>query len=147
MNHHDPYERLRGKRFVGIVRCSTAGQADTSIPDQLKVIRTFAERYGLIEVEIIMLEGVSGSIPGNRQDLQALLDRKRARDDFEVVLLQDTTRLTRGGTMHGMKTEFDFRAAGIEIVFVLEQAPQGQAGDIFKTFQYYSANEQARNIA
>src|SRR5689334_17972941 len=105
-HQHDQYERLRGRRFVAIVRCSTAGQAETSIPDQLAVIRNFANRYGMVEVDVIELAGVSGSIPGNREDLQALLDRKRDRDDFEVLLLQDTTRLTRGGSMHGMKTEF-----------------------------------------
>src|SRR5687768_5233840 len=104
-HQHDQYERLRGQRFVAIVRCSTAAQEDTSIPDQLAVIRNFATRYGMVEVDVVELPGVSGSIPGNREDLQRLLDRKRDRNDFEIVLLQDTTRLTRGGTMHGMKTE------------------------------------------
>src|SRR5436190_22205622 len=108
MNPQDPYERLRGKRFIAIVRCSTFGQADTSIPDQLRLIREFAQRYGMIEVEAISLDGLSGSIPGNRDDLQKLLNRKRDQDDFDLVLLQDTTRLTRGGLKHGNKIEFDF---------------------------------------
>lgn len=147
MNPHDPYEGLRGKRYVAIVRCSTLGQADTSIPDQLRVIREFAARHGISEVDVIILDGVSGSIPGNRDDLEKLLQRKREQNDFDLVLLQDTTRMTRGGLKHGNKIEFDFAAADIEIVFVLEQAVSGTAGDLYKSFQYYAANEQARNIA
>jgi hypothetical protein len=147
MNPQDPYERLRGKRFIAIVRCSTLGQADTSIPDQLRLVREFAQRYGLFEVEIISLDGLSGSIPGNREDLDLLLKRKREKDDFDVVLLQDTTRLTRGGLKHGNHVEYLFAAAGIEIVFVLEQMVSGTAGELYKSFQYYAANEQARNIA
>ena len=141
------YERLRGKNCIGLVRCSTAKQADTSIPDQKKALTTFAERHGLTVVDVIALEGVSGSRPGNRGDLQEIIKRKRERNDFEVLLVQDTSRLTRGGMQHGNKIEFDFGAEGIEIVYAMEQLPDGPAGDLVKSFQYYSAKEQARSIA
>ncbi len=146
MNTSDPYERLRGKRYIASARCSTIGQADTSIPDQIHAIETFAGRYGMVKVDQVLLEGISGSMPGKREDLQTLLDRKQRRNDFEAVLVQDTTRLTRGGTGHGMHIEHEFTAAGIEIVFVMEQALEGPAGDMMKTFQYFSGKEQARSI-
>ena len=81
----DRYARLRGSRYIGLIRCSSLGQADTSIPDQLKVLETFAETYGLVCAGPSASKGISGSIPGNRDDLQQLIDRKRQRNDFDVV--------------------------------------------------------------
>jgi DNA invertase Pin-like site-specific DNA recombinase len=144
---NESFIRLSGKRCIGLVRCSTAGQADTSIPDQIAALKQFAEKHGLIIVDIIILEGVSGSIPGNRDDLQQLIDRKRRQDDFEVLLVLDTTRLTRGGTDHAGHIHFVFGAEGVEIVYALEQLPEGPAGELIKSFQHYSANEQARSIS
>jgi DNA invertase Pin-like site-specific DNA recombinase len=144
---NENYTRLSGKRCIGLVRCSTAGQADTSIPDQIAALKQFAEKHGLVIIDIIILEGVSGSVPGNRDDLQQLIERKQRHDDFEVLLVLDTTRLTRSGIDHAGHIHFLFGAEGVEIVYVMAQLPEGPAGDMLKTFQYYSANEQARSIS
>src|SRR5687768_16117877 len=117
----DEYERLSGKRCIALVRCSTLKQANTSIPDQISAIQAFAEEYGLIIIDIIILEGVSGSRPGNREDIPQIITRKREINDFEVLLIHDTTRLTRGGMKHGSKIEWELEAEGIEIVYVMEQ--------------------------
>src|SRR4051812_47695865 len=143
----DSFARLRGKYCLGLVRCSTMKQADTSIPDQIAALRKFADDHGLIITDTIILEGVSGSQPGNREDLQQITQRKRERNDFEVLLVQDTSRLTRGGMQHGNKIEFDFAAEGIEIIYAMEQLPDGPAADIVKALSYHSAKEQARSIA
>src|SRR6478672_808268 len=144
---NESYIRLKGKRCIGLVRCSTIGQADTSIPDQIAALRKFAAEHGLIIVDIVILPGVSGSIPGNRDDLEQLVNRKRERDDFEFLLVFDMTRLTRGGARHGNKIEYDFLAEGVEIVYVMEQLPQGAAGELVRSAHFFSANEQARAIA
>ena len=68
---NESYIRLKGKRCIGLVRCSTVGQADTSIPDQIAALRNFAAEHGLIIVDIVILPGLSGSIPGNRDDLSS----------------------------------------------------------------------------
>ena len=115
---------LQGKRYISLVRCSTASQADTSIEDQLVVVDAFAREHEMVHVGDVMLEGVSGSIPGNRSDIDQLIARKRDRNGFDVLLVQDTTRLTRGGPKHGAKIEFDLESAGIEVVFVTDNLPE-----------------------
>src|SRR5512136_489734 len=85
------------KRCVGLLRCSTIGQANTSIDDQRRVLQSCARERGWEYVGEIALEGVSGSVPGARTDLQELIERKRACDDFDLVLAQDTSRVTRAG--------------------------------------------------
>ena len=45
------YSNLKDKRYVCLARCSTAQQADTSIPDQLKLLRAFGDEQGMIHVE------------------------------------------------------------------------------------------------
>lgn len=55
--------------------------------------------------------------------------RKKERNDFDVVLVQDTTRFTRSGTAHGMKLLFDLRVVGLEVVFVKEDLPDSDRGE------------------
>jgi DNA invertase Pin-like site-specific DNA recombinase len=139
-------DRLNGKSCIGLVRCSTAGQADTSIPDQIAALKQFAEKHGMTIIDIVVLPGLSGSIPGNRDDLQQLIERKREQNDFEFLLVFDTTRLTRGGMRHGNSIEFQFLSEGVEILYVTEPLPEGPGGELLRSFQFYSANEQARSI-
>src|SRR5215470_1674887 len=103
------YENLRGKRYINLVRCSTDKQTDTSIPSQLKLLNAFAQQHGMIHAADVVLEGVTGSIPGARDDIQKLIERKQRKDDFEILLVQDASRLTRGGAEHGMKIQYDLK--------------------------------------
>ena len=41
---------LPGKRYIALARCSTAGQADTSIPDQLGLMAAFAREHQMTYV-------------------------------------------------------------------------------------------------
>ena len=141
------YEYLNGRRCICLVRCSTAEQADTSIPDQLKLLRAFAGDNGMTCVDEVVLDGVSGSLPGARTDIEAVLERKRERDDFDVLLVQDMSRLTRGGAHHGMKLEYDLNAAGIDVVFASEPMPEGDHGGIIKSVGFYAAKQYARSLS
>ena len=144
MQNNNPMNRLRGKRYIRFVRCSTKGQADTSIDDQLALLDKFARERGMVHVDDLILEGVSGSLP--RQHFERLIDRKREREDFDVLLVQDISRLTRSGSKHGAKVE-SLEAAGIDVVFALETVPEGAFGDIYKSMQYYAARETAKGIS
>ena len=64
-----------------------------------------------------------------------------------MLLVFDTTRLTRAGMRHGNRIEYDFLAEGVEIVYAMEQLPQGAAGEFLRSAQFFSANDQARAIA
>jgi hypothetical protein len=68
------YPDLEGLRYLCLVRCSSAKQADTSIPDQLKLLKAFADENGMIHAEgdDVVLPNVSGSTPGARRTLTTL---------------------------------------------------------------------------
>ncbi|HZN68085.1 MAG TPA: recombinase family protein [Tepidisphaeraceae bacterium] len=140
-------DTLDGKRYINLVRCSSAKQADTSIPDQLKLLNSFAVARGMVHVADEILDGVTGSIPGARSDIERLIRRKKEVDDFDVLLVQDSSRLTRGGATHGMKIEYDLASAGIRLVFAAGAVPDGKYGAILQTFSYFTAQEHAQAIS
>ena len=79
---------LMGKRYINLVRCSTDQQTETSIPAQLDLLNAFGAARSMLYVADVILDGVSGSKPGNRDDLQELIDRKIQKNDFDVLLVQ-----------------------------------------------------------
>lgn len=138
---------LHGKRFVGLLRCSTIGQADTSIDDQRRLLDAYAREHGLVAVDYVALEGVSGSLPGNRRDIHQLITRKQDRDDFDTLLVQDTSRFTRAGTQHAHRLESELNAVGIEVVYASNAIPAGEVGDLMKSVYAYTDHQHARAIS
>jgi hypothetical protein len=138
---------LQGKRFVGLLRCSTIGQADTSIDDQRRLLDAYAREHGLVAVDYVALEGVSGSLPGNRGDIQQLITRKQANDDFDILLVQDTSRFTRAGTQHAQRLESELNAVGVEVVYASNAIPTGKVGDLVKRVYAYADQHHARAIS
>ena len=137
----------KGRRYVCLVRCSTAEQADTSIPDQLKLLRAFGDQHGMVFVDQVVVEGVTGSVPGARTDIADIIERKRDNDDFDVLLVQDVSRLTRAGAEHGMKLKYDLSAAGIEVLFASEGLPSGDHGGIVETVGFYAAQQYVKSLS
>lgn len=138
---------LHGKRYIALVRCSSAAQSDTSIEAQIALIETYGREHGMVRVGTVELAGVTGSVPGIRSDIDQLIRRKKEQDDFDVVLLQNATRFTRSGPLHGMKLLFDLRAIGLQVVFVKDDLPDGDLGDVMRGLQFFAGKEQARSIA
>jgi len=142
------YPNLKGKRYIRLMRCSTHAQAGTSLDDQAVLLEAFAlEEHQMVLVDEIRLEGVSGSIPGNRTDFDELVERKRLRNDFEVLLVQDVSRLTRSGALHGAKVEYDLAAVGIEVVFAPRTCRKAMPAISVAMFCIQSANDHARKIS
>lgn len=138
---------LQGKRCIALARCSTPGQIDTSIDEQLNLLEQFARDQQMVIVDRITLGGVSGSIPANRHELDVLVQRRTERQDFDVLLVQDPTRLTRSGPAHGLYIVHKLRSVGVRVVFAKDDLPEGDMGDVMRGFAYYAAKEQARSIS
>lgn len=138
---------LEGKRYIALARCSTAGQADTSIPDQLQLINTFANENQMIHVSDVELDGVTGSIPAARTDIDQIIQRKKTKNDFDTLLVQDTSRFTRGGIAHGSKLEWDLKSVGIQVIFVMDNIVNGDFADLHKAFLYMSGQQHAKSIS
>lgn len=58
---------LKGKRYIALVRCSSAAQSDTSIEAQNASVETYARDHGMVGVGSVELAGVTGSVPGARR--------------------------------------------------------------------------------
>lgn len=67
------------------------------------------------------MQGVTGSIPGARGDIDRILEiKKKECPDLKLVLVPDSTRFTRAGPLHGASLLFDLRSVGIIIYLVAE---------------------------
>ena len=140
---------LKGRRYVNLVRCSSDQQADTSPVDQQGVLNEFGRDCGMIHAGgDVILEGVSGSLPGARDDIDVVIERKKQRDDFDVLLVQDVSRLTRGGGDHTGFLKHRLATVGVEVVFVAS----GTTGDpdvdsVLHSMGGYAAKQQVKSMS
>ncbi len=106
-------------RCAAYARYSSDRQSPASISDQLRKCREFAESQGwqLLDTHIYTDEALSGSGADRPGFLKLLKASSSLPKPFDIVLLDDTSRLSRdlGDTMHVFK-QLDFM--GIRIVAV-----------------------------
>lgn len=117
--------KFKGLRCIGLVRTSSDEQSEASIPQQIELLKHFAKQHGMIWVGVVIADGVSGSKPGERDDLSQIKERKLLNNDFDVVLVQDRSRLTRSGQDHAAWLKFEFKMLGVQII----SATNATAGD------------------
>jgi hypothetical protein len=141
------YPHLEGRSAVLDLRCSTARQSGTSIPDQIKIGRAFCDANGLTIVKVIKQEGVTASVPGARNDFDDIIRRKREKNDFDVLVLTDISRFTRAGIKHGMNAEFELEREEIEVVFATTALPAGEDADLIKPAYYFAAKMWIKTLA
>ncbi|HVL40487.1 MAG TPA: recombinase family protein, partial [Fimbriimonadaceae bacterium] len=110
-------------------------------------LKAFGDKHGMVHVDNIILDGVSGSLPGARTDIEEIIELKRLKDNFDVLLVQDLSRLTRGGPEHGGKVEYDLAAAGIELVLATGDLPTGDHGSILRCVSYVADKHAAKGIS
>lgn len=132
-----------GKRFICMLRQSDASEGAASVAAQLIYLVDEGKRRGMTYVDKVSLEGLTGSMPGKRHDLTALICRKKEKDDFDVLLIQRIDRLTRSGPKHGMWFEHECTCAGISVLFVGDDIPEGRYSSLIKVVKYEAAFEQA----
>ncbi|MGH9522805.1 MAG: recombinase family protein [Terriglobales bacterium] len=75
-------------------RFSTDKQTESSIADQVRVCREYAEKNELTVDHLFEDQGISGAAIGNRPGCVAMLEAAKARA-FDVLLVMDTSRLSR----------------------------------------------------
>jgi molybdenum cofactor biosynthesis enzyme MoaA len=109
-------------RYVAYARCACPQDATVNLDRQIHAIRRFAEGHAMRCVGEVRLAGVSGGEPAMREDLRALILRKRERDDYDVLIMEDFARLTRAGITEGMQIEAEFAKCGVRIVYVTDTA-------------------------
>jgi DNA invertase Pin-like site-specific DNA recombinase len=100
-------------RAIIYARYSTDRQADSSIADQLRVCRQYAQQHGWQVVGEHRDEGISGAAIGNRPAVRAALSQLERGD---VLLVMDLSRLSRSQDIGPMISQQTFR--GVRVVGV-----------------------------
>jgi Recombinase/Resolvase, N terminal domain len=140
-------DRWRGKRYISQVRQSNDSEGTTSTQAQLKWMHAEGDRLGMIHVGDIVLNGLTGSLPGKRTDLDTLLKRKRECNDFDILLIQKCDRLTRSGSDHAGWFHHEAAKAGIEIMYPGDNLPEdGSFNGMIRAAMFDAAREQAKSI-
>jgi DNA invertase Pin-like site-specific DNA recombinase len=105
---------LIGKQCVGYVRSATVNV--DSLAKQSAAIRRFAAANQMVLTDEV--EVVCGS-PRNEEDfVQTFANRKRDRNDFEVVLVASWDRLTRSGYWQAQKITSSLQKLGVAVIAV-----------------------------
>lgn len=139
--------RYRGKRYIALVRASDTSDGTTSTEAQLAMLHQSAAKMGMSCTDEIVLDGVTGSMPGKRGDLTTLFQRKAEKNDFDLLLVQRLDRLTRSGSGHGFWIEHECERAGIELIIVGDDIPEGPYASLIKVAKFEAAREQAFSIS
>jgi hypothetical protein len=118
-------ESLRGKRHIAYARCASKQGSTQSLRRQLRLIRQFGDCLKMRCVEEVRSPGLNGLTPLLRPDLSSLLARKCNEDDYDVLVMEDVTRLTRADGAG--RLEALFMLCGVQIVYVATWYAHGTA--------------------
>src|ERR1700728_1980342 len=136
-----------GKRYIAQVRASDTAEEPQSTQAQLAMLPSAAEAVKMVWVDDIVLDNLTGSMPGKRQDMTDLIQRKRRQNDFDVLVVQRLDRLTRSGSDHGFWFQHELTRAGIHLYVVGDDIPEGPYSNLIKVAKYEAAREQAFSIS
>jgi hypothetical protein len=105
------------RRYIAYARCAARQGSAEQLDEQIHRIKCHADRLGLRCVDEMRIAGVSGMDPLLREDLVALLARKEERNDFDILMMDEPSRLTRTGLDGIREIESRFEEAGVQIVY------------------------------
>lgn len=120
---HATIESLRGRRWRGYVRESTAAQADGWSPErQRQDIANAATELGMLEAEPSWYTRTGSGEKASDELEQALADAIAGQ--YEVLVVLTTSRFGRNRT-EVARRKGEFRAAGIPVYFVQDRIVSG----------------------
>jgi len=108
-------------------RYSSSNQKETSIEDQIRICREFADKRGwkILEEHIYIDKATSGTSIKNRKALQQLIKIIESSEaPFEYILIEDTSRLARN-TIDALRLANKFYFYGIKIYFISQNIDTG----------------------
>ena len=120
---HAKAEDLRGLRWRGYVRESTAAQAEKWSPERQRsdIVRAAGE-LGMTAAEPTWYERTGSGEAESAELARALADARAGR--FDVLVVLTTSRFARNRT-EAVRMKGEFRKAGVPVYFVLERIISG----------------------
>ncbi len=138
--------QYRGSGYANLLRTSTDYQS-ISIGDQGLVCNAYARDLGMFHSFDKVAEGVSGSQTLDRWDLDDLVEAKLNGGDFDVVLVHDYSRLTRGGIEHAQDVKKRLAKVGLVVLSATEELPDGDEADLLESFYHYKNRIYSKNLS
>ena len=130
----------KGTRVAAYYRCSTDGQ-EHSVEGQRAVIRKEVEKRGWVLVEEYQDEGESGATTGNRPGLQRLLGDAGTKE-FDLAVMYDLSRVTRGGTGEFWVLAKQLEANGVRLFCCARQLVASEKNALLFTVDAMQAREE-----
>jgi hypothetical protein len=146
-NNNTAASRWHGRNAISLLRCSTADQVETSIPAQRDVSVAFARANGISIIREIELDGVSGSKPAIRKDIDTVIALKEEGLPFDILLVYDNSRLTRGGPDHVGWIRQELRNCGVELVYSADNNIEGEMAPIFASVSAMSSLKYCKDLS
>ncbi|MFU8829182.1 MAG: recombinase family protein, partial [Phycisphaerales bacterium] len=142
-----PDPELYGLKALRWIRCSSDGQADTSPDGQRLTTNKFASINGIQIIEEIEFVGSGSEAKNIEYMLEMVLELVRKGVKLDLVLVNDLSRLGRGGgDLHG-HVVFTLAKNGIRVVSATQHMPQTRYTVLFRQMTSFSDQEYADRIA
>jgi hypothetical protein len=146
--------KWHGKRVIAIVRQSSnnddsKSKKDTRSDDgsastaaQLdNLLKTFAQ-LGMIYVDKVVLDGVPASAPKRISEIvEQLFERKKDKNDFDLISFFVEDRASRGGGDHGMWLEHEAKRRGLLVFYPGDELLVGAYAPVVRVAKYEAAKE------
>jgi Resolvase, N terminal domain/Recombinase len=117
-------DQYKDEPYVTLVRVSDYSEEQDSDEAQLEYLKKWAGERKMVWVKDYVETDLSGSLPGNREDIAALLKRAEEKKDFRYVLAQRIDRATRGGVDHLFWLEHELRRRNVRILYPGDNLPE-----------------------
>jgi DNA invertase Pin-like site-specific DNA recombinase len=148
MSLNKPSDPFAGKRYIALVRASNDTDGTTSTEAQLEWMHSEGASLGMRLVHDEILSGVTGSLPGRREDLMRLLHRRGEQRDFDVLLVQRCDRLSRSGAAHMLWFIHEANKVGLIVHFAGDDIPADSPfRNTILSMKADAAQEQAKAIS
>lgn len=140
---------FKGLPYIALVRASDDTEGKNSTKAQLEWMHEDGRRLEMQHVDDEVLSGVTGSLPGRREDLERLLRRRAKQRDFKVLLVQRCDRLSRGGGAHTLWFVHEANKVGLIVHFAGDDIPPPGSTfrNSFLAMKADAAQEHAKSIS
>jgi DNA invertase Pin-like site-specific DNA recombinase len=138
---------LPGRAAVGYLRRSTDRQ-EQSLADQRRAIQDHADCHGFEIVDWYSDDAISGASVDARQAFrQMLADAQDSQRSWRFVLVYDVSRFSRGDLDKAGHLRYQFRKAGVEVVYVNENLTGGDADDLVVGVKQWMAQKYVKDLS
>ncbi len=138
---------LPSRRAVAYVRRSTDRQ-EQSLDGQRLAISRYADSHGFEIVEWYQDDAISGaSVDGREAFKQMLADALSPDRDWRYMLVYDVSRFSRGDIDEAGHFRYQFRQAGVEVVYCNENLTGGDADDLIVGVRQWMAQKYVKDLS